>query len=204
MTLNKKATFYTFAFLCIAIGLYPSMYFLIDRQIGILDSKSAELLQDASWNIGFYTHIALGGFALLIGWTQFSERLRRKHLKLHRMIGKLYVVSALISGLSSIFIAFYATGGLVSIIGFMSLGVLWVFTTLKAYLLIKNREIQKHQVMMIYSFSLCFAAVMLRLWLPILIGIFGDFESAYRVVAWLCWVPNLIVAYFITRRVYAK
>lgn len=201
MTLNKTATFYSFAFLSIAIGLYPLMYFMIDREFGLLDSKSAELLAHLPWNIGFYTHIMLGGFALLIGWSQFSPQLRRNHLNLHRLIGKLYVVAAIISGIAGIYIAYNATGGLIAIIGFMSLGVLWVLTTLRAYLLIRNRDVQKHQIMMIYSFSLCFAAVMLRIWLPILIAILGDFEPAYKVVAWLCWVPNLLFAYILIQRI---
>ena len=127
-----------------------------------------------------------------------------EYLALHRLIGKLYVVASIISGIAGIYIAFYATGGLVSIVGFMTLGVLWVFTTLRAYLLIRSREVNKHQVMMIYSFSMCFAAVTLCLWLPILVAIFGEFEPAYKVVAWLCWVPNLAFAFIVTRRMTAE
>ena len=44
-------------------------------------------------------------------------------------------------------------------------------------------------------FALIFAAVMLRIELPLLIIWFqGDFTPAYRIVAWLCWVPNLLWA----------
>lgn len=43
-------------------------------------------------------------------------------------------------------------------------------------------------------------AVTLRLWLPILIMIFVRFTPAYQVVAWLAWVPNLLVAYWIIRK----
>ena len=41
---------------------------------------------------------------------------------------------------------------------------------------------------------LTFAAVTLRIYLPLsdLVGI--DFDVAYPVIAWLCWVPNVIVA----------
>lgn len=84
--------------------------------------------------------------------------------------------------------------------GFVSLGVIWFSTTLWAYLLIRKRRIDQHQKMMIYSYAACFAAVTLRLWLPILIPIFGDFIIAYKIVAWLCWVPNMAVAYLITRK----
>ena len=53
---------------------------------------------------------------------------------------------------------------------------------------------------MVYSYAVCFSAVTLRIWLPILIAITGEFESAYLIVGWLSWVPNLIVAYFIVNR----
>ena len=53
---------------------------------------------------------------------------------------------------------------------------------------------------MVYSYAACFAAVTLRLWLPFLIAVFHDFETAYVIVAWLCWVPNLIVANYLTKR----
>jgi hypothetical protein len=47
---------------------------------------------------------------------------------------------------------------------------------------------------MVRNFALTFAAVTLRLWLPgsVLSGV--PFEVAYPIVAWLCWVPNLVVA----------
>ena len=48
---------------------------------------------------------------------------------------------------------------------------------------------------LIRNFSLTLAAVTLRLQLPLYIGAFGlDFESAYQVVSWTSWVPNLLVA----------
>ncbi|MBT8185644.1 MAG: DUF2306 domain-containing protein, partial [Eudoraea sp.] len=61
-------------------------------------------------------------------------------------------------------------------------------------------DIQVHQAFMIYSYAACFAAVTLRFWLPILSYAFGDFVTAYRIVAWLCWVPNMIFAFFWVRR----
>jgi len=54
--------------------------------------------------------------------------------------------------------------------------------------------------MMIYSYAACFAAVTLRIWLPFLTMAFHDFNTGYRIVAFLCWVPNMIVAWFIVQR----
>lgn len=197
--LMKKLLWIIVAFLSVCIGLYPVIYFVIDRKFGLLSSKSPELLADTLWNVGFYGHIILGGIALLIGWLQFSEQLRRKNMPLHRRIGKAYVLAVLISGVCSLYIGYYATGGLISKSGFISLGVFWLVTTFLAYQAAVNKNIDRHKKLMIYSYAACFAAVTLRIWLPILTSIMGDFIPAYQIVAWLCWVPNVIVAYFITR-----
>jgi uncharacterized membrane protein len=196
----KKGLWILFATFALLIGLYPMIYFLIDRKFGLLNSKSVELLSNTFWNIGFYTHIVFGGIALLIGWTQFSSKMRNRRMASHRKLGKVYVVAVLLSALAGIYIGFFATGGWISSAGFICLGIVWFYTTLKAYLHIKEGEVEKHQKMMIYSYAACFAAVTLRIWLPILTIIYGDFSKAYLVVAWLCWVPNLVVGYLITRK----
>ena len=196
----KKASWITVGILSTLIGLYPIIYFLIDRKFGLLSSKSTELLSDNLWNIGFYGHIILGGLALLIGWLQFSHKLRRKKIKLHKTIGKTYVVSVLISGICGLFIALYATGGIISVLGFFSLGVIWLSTTILGFKAIKKGNVELHEKFMVFSFAACFAAVTLRIWLPILTSLMGEFTGAYRIVAWLCWVPNIVVAYFIVRK----
>lgn len=198
--MRNKVSWFVFAFLAIGVGLYPLLYFFIDREFGLLASKSDELLADVLWNIGFYGHILLGGLALTIGWVQFSKRIRSRNINLHRNLGKVYVVSVLISGICGIFIAINATGGIVTTLGFMALGLVWLYTTLRAFLAIRKGDLQLHQGMMIYSYAACFAAVTLRIWLPLLTIAFGEFTSAYRIVAWLCWVPNIIFAYFWVKR----
>jgi hypothetical protein len=142
----------------------------------------------------------LGGIALLIGWLQFSTKLRLRNLSTHIVIGKIYIISVLCSAVASIGLGFFATGGFITSTGFICLGVIWFTTTLLAYLKIKNMQIEQHRRLMIYSYAACFAAVTLRIWLPVLITIFGDFIVAYSIVAWLCWVPNLVVANLIVRK----
>ena len=199
---NKIAWFF-FAFFAIGVSLYPILYGYL-AYIGVDEAirsrKTAELLANVFWNTGFYTHISFGGIALLVGWLQFSKRFRNANLKRHRLIGKIYVIAVLIGGLSGLYIAFYATGGISAQLGFGSLAIIWLYTTSMAYKTIKNGDVQKHEVYMIYSYAACFAAVTLRIWLPMLTAFFGDFIPAYRIVAWLCWVPNIIFAYFWVKR----
>ena len=199
--MTKKVLWILIVILAITIGLYPSIYFLIDRKFGLLNSKSDELLANIFWNMSFYTHIIFGGIALLIGWTQFSARIRSNNLNIHKQIGKIYLIAVILSSIAGIYIGFFATGGLISSLGFISLGIIWFYTTLKAYLYIKHKQIVQHQRMMIYSYAACFAAVTLRLWLPLLTMLYGDFVKAYVIVAWLCWIPNMIVASIIAKKI---
>jgi hypothetical protein len=197
---TQKISKIVISLFAIIIGLYPGIYFFKERTFGLLSSKSNELLTNPLWNAAFYTHIILGGIALLIGWLQFSTKLRLTNLSIHRTIGKIYIVSVLISSLSGIGLGFFATGGFVTSTGFICLGSVWFTTTLVAYLEIRKLRVEQHRRLMIYSYAVCFAAVTLRIWLPLLIIIFRDFMVAYTIVAWLCWVPNLFVANLIVRK----
>lgn len=200
MKTTNKFAWLVFVVLAVVVGLYPLTYFFVGQEFGILASKSEKLLSNTIWNTGFYGHILFGGLALLIGWSQLSKKLRTANLKRHRTIGKVYIISAVISGLCGCYIAIYATGGIIASLGFLCLGVLWLFTTLQAYFAIKKGDISLHRGFMIYSYAACFAAVTLRFWLPILSFAFGDFITAYRTVAWLCWVPNMVFAFYWVRK----
>ncbi|MGY0035652.1 DUF2306 domain-containing protein [Pedobacter sp. NJ-S-72] len=135
---------------------------------------------------------------------QFSSKYRNRYKILHRQIGKLYVISVLLSSVSGLYIALYANGGFIARSGFFCLAVVWFYTTFMAYTSIRNKQLVRHQKMMIFSYAACFAAVTLRLWLPLLIVTLGDFRTAYMIVAWWAWVPNLVVAALIIRRLPAN
>ncbi len=202
---NSKITtarWWLFVSLSVIIGLYPIMYFFIDRRFTFLFLKTPELLSSPIWNISFYTHIVFGGISLLVGWLQFSKKLRENRPRLHRNIGKIYFTSVTISALAGFYIALFATGGAIAATGFLSLSLLWLYTTTMGLLSIRKGNVPKHQAMLFFSYAATFAAVSLRIWLPILIIIIGDFIPAYQIVAWLCWVPNMLVAYIMnTRRI---
>ncbi|MDG1572151.1 DUF2306 domain-containing protein [Robiginitalea sp. M366] len=197
---TNKVAWFAFGLLAVLIGLYPLVYLTMESDMGLLGSKSETLLADPVWNAAFYGHISFGGLSLLTGWTQFSRRLRRQYLGVHRRLGAAYVISALLSGACGVYLSFFATGGWVAGLGFFLLGISWIFFTVMAYRSVRIRDFQAHGLWMVYSFAACFAAVTLRLWLPLLSLALGDFIPAYRLVAWLCWVPNLIFAYFWVKR----
>jgi uncharacterized membrane protein len=199
---RSKVGWIIFVMLAIVIGFYPIFYLLEGfRSQGFLSTKALNLRQSAGYLTLFYIHVTFGGLSLLIGWSQFSERFRRKYLQTHRSIGKVYVVSVLLSSLAGMAIALFATGGAISVIGFEGLAICWLFSDIRAYTSIRKGRIQEHQDWMCRNYALTFAAVTLRLWLPFSqVALHMDFVDAYRIIAWMCWVPNLIVAELIINR----
>lgn len=183
--------------------MYPFLYLLVDMSQGFLGQKDPMLLQSSMWNLSFYGHIIFGGIALLIGWLQFVKKIRLNRVKLHRIIGYIYAVSVILSGVSGFYLAIFATGGIIPKIGFAGLAFAWLFTTSSAYLAIRYKDFASHGKWMIRSYALTFAAVTLRLYSPILEGVIGiDGLTTYQLVSWLCWVPNLFIAQLIIAKHY--
>ncbi len=142
---------------------------------------------------GLQIHIAASAFALLLGAFQFFKPLRQKAPALHRWMGRGYVFACVVGGVAGGVIALSSTAGPVAGWGFLGLAVLWVPFTLLALAAAMRRDFVSHERWMIRSFALTFAAVTLRIYLPIGIMNWG-FEASYPVIAWIAWVPNLIVA----------
>jgi len=90
--------------------------------------------------------------------------------------------------------AFHAFGGLPGRLGFAFLALAWLCSGFRAYLAIRARDITAHRRWMVRNFALTFAAVTLRLYLPTSLASGVAFEIAYPAIAWLCWVPNLLIA----------
>ncbi len=84
--------------------------------------------------------------------------------------------------------------------GFGLLAVLWLFTTANAYRHIRLGDRVAHRRWMIRSYALTFAAVTLRIYLPLSQVAGLPFDPAYQTISWFCWVPNLIVAEWIILR----
>lgn len=204
--MRNKRTWFIFNFLAILISGYAIVqYFILDaQQAGFVQLKLMFLSTLSSfWYIMLFIHIAFGVVALVIGPFTLFEKFREKNIHRHRMIGKIYIIGVLLSGVSGLYLAFQATGGLVSKIGFGFLSLFWLLSVFQGLVKIKNKKIHDHQKWMIRNYALTFAAVTLRMWLFLFTLLFGfeNFKLCYAIIAWLCWVPNLIVAeWFIHRK----
>ncbi len=145
--------------------------------------------------VGVYAHVFSAMFALLLGPTQFSARLRRDHVRIHRWAGRAYLgIGVLVGGVSGLYIAQFAYGGPIARVGFASLAVCWLYTGARAFLAIRRGAVDEHRRWMVRNFALAFAAVTLRIYIPLAMLVGVEFAAAYAAIAWLCWVPNVSFA----------
>ena len=185
-------------FFCVALALVSFRYLL--RFGGTPPVIEGNLFIEP-W---LMVHVAGAATALLLGPWQFSSRLRNRLPTLHRWIGRTYVVSCLVGGAAGFLLALGASTGPMSTIGFGSLAILWIVTTSLAWRRAVQGRFIEHRAWMIRSFALTFAAVTLRLYLPLIFVFQVGFDDAYRAISFLCWVPNLLVAELYLRKAALK
>ncbi len=176
-------------------------YIPYNTDVGFLQIKQQYIDID-HWRVAFFVHVYASMWVLFAGFTQFSKRLLKQNPRLHRTLGYIYVADVLlITGPAGLIMGFYANGGIFSRIAFISLAVLWIYYTAMALLRAKQKNFKAHRRFMIRSYALTLSALTLRAWKY---GITNTISlppmDVYRVVAWLGWVGNLIVAEYLIRR----
>jgi uncharacterized membrane protein len=141
-------------------------------------------------------HITAGGGALIIGPFQFSETLRRKNVKIHRMMGILYLLAMLVSSVCAVVLA-ATTAYVVNWAYAFSLQVwvsVWMLTSFIAYRMAWVRRFNEHKEWAIRSYlvTLAFVVSGSALKLPVVqqLGSFADISPSFF---WMGWSVPLFV-----------
>jgi hypothetical protein len=176
-------------------------YFSFKYDIAFLLTKQAILYKDI-WRWSFYIHIGTSIFVLFFGVFQFIKPILIKYPNFHRTLGKAYIIIVLVfSAPSGLVMAFYANGGVWAKTSFVIISVLWWLFTYMAYVKIRNKNIQSHIAFMLRSYALTLSAITLRtyvVFLPAFIHLHA--KEMYTLVAWLSWIPNIIIAEVLIRK----
>ncbi|MGE3959186.1 MAG: DUF2306 domain-containing protein [Vicinamibacterales bacterium] len=185
--MTKRALWSVMACLALAVAGYATVLFFVP-------AFRPPFLRTPTLPLALLVHFGGGAVALALGPFQFRASQRARRPALHRWLGRAYVLAIASSGTAGLALAFLSQGGVVAHAGFGLLAAGWLVTTTLAFLSIRQGDTAAHQRWMIRSFSLTLAAVTLRIYLP-LAGVLGvPFEVSYPIIAWACWVPNILVA----------
>ncbi len=183
------------AMLAVILFVITASYLSFKPDVNFLLVKQ-DIVNDSIWRPTFYIHVISGMLVILVGPFQFLKSFRTKFLNWHKLGGKIYAYSILLlAAPTGLIMAFYAEGGLWSTVAFSIMSILWFVTTLMAVIKIKQRKIEEHKMWMMRSYALSFAAVTLRLLVPLFSLFILDNEDLITVsTAWLSWMLNLLVA----------
>ena len=179
--------------LAAGVALYSLRYFgvLVDSWLDV-DPKIRAVIEHVP--VQALTHMLVAPVALLLGPFQFFPGLRAKYPQAHRWSGRVYVAACVVAGTGGLAASPYASGGPIAGLGFGTLAVLWVGTTLGAWRAAVQRQFALHRLLMRFSYAMTFGAVTLRLQIPIGLALGYPTYSAMSVwLAYTSWIPNVIV-----------
>jgi uncharacterized membrane protein len=138
-----------------------------------------------------------GSLALFLGATQFSSRLRRGHLRLHRLCGKLYIAGVFI--LSPVAIAMAFRNSPWFLIAFTIVQSLTAMAfTAAAYRSVRAGRIAQHREWMVRSYAVILIFVEGRVLMAIPALARHGIDSIV-LVNWLCLAVSLVCAEFALR-----
>lgn len=151
------------------------------------------LLDKQLW---FVVHLVFALPALIGAPLQFSTKLRLARPRLHRVLGRCYVVGASVAALTALYLG--ATieyqGSRLPII---LLALLWLFFTHAAWLAARRRDFPAHRLFMIRSYGLALVLVWLRLMgdIPqdVLFFYIDDQQVRDTTLEWMSWVIPLLI-----------
>ena len=109
-------------------------------------------------------HIVPGMLFMILGPLQFSSRIRARHLRWHRLSGRVFVVCGVVIGISALMMSFQmpAIGGVNQAAATTLFGTFFLFALCKAFWHIRRREVALHREWMIRAFSIGLAVAAIR------------------------------------------
>jgi uncharacterized membrane protein len=189
MTVRAKHVFFA------AFGLMTLFVFYL-YETPFLDSRSPvwQHVEPVKWLL--LLHGPAGALALILAPFQFSTRLRKRSLRLHRILGRLYVAGVAVAAPAAIPIAIIlGPPSLVMAAVIQSSG--WLVTTAFAMYCVRSGDIRQHQEWMTrsYPFAMVFVFARAILAVPAVraMGEVAFVSVVWSLIAAACFVPSLVI-----------
>lgn len=138
-------------------------------------------------------HMIGGTLAMLTVILQVWPLIRKRYPAIHRISGRVYVVSALVAGIAGLVIVRFAP--IVGQIGVTCSTLVWMATTTAGFVMARKRRWELHRRFMLYSFAVVmnnvWGVLMVQTVLALEISI--DFTYLLEAARWVGWVGNLML-----------
>jgi uncharacterized membrane protein len=152
----------------------------------LFDKSDPEWKHIAPFQWWLLPHGIAAALALFLGPFQFSERLRRKYVTVHKTMGYFYIAGCYVGAPLGIYIQrFEERLGTFShsfTIATILDAAIWIFATTMALIMVRSGKIQQHRQWMIRSF----ACALIFLEVRVISVAFRLPETAVEAVVWGC------------------
>jgi uncharacterized membrane protein len=181
-----------------AIFAAMSLFVVFTREWTLLDSESFLRQRYAPIPWLMLGHGIPGALALMLGVFQFSTRLRQRNLQLHRILGRIYVGSAIVAAPLAVAVSIkLPIPTLLTASTIQALG--WLFATGTAVYCARTGKIQQHREWMIrgYAFAAVFVVVRVIVAIPAIerMGVLGIATVVWSVIAVAGFLPSFVIAW---------
>jgi uncharacterized membrane protein len=179
-----------------AIGVMAA-YVLRHNEHFLIDAKDPEWPHIQPFKWWLLPHGLMGACALLLAPMQFSDRLRQRFTKFHRVVGRFYVAGVFVAAPLGFYIQYFSerTGSARSFsVAAATDAILWMITTAIAFAFILNGKVQQHRQWMTRSFAVAIVFLEVR----VVLGVTGLEKVANgaftETVVWTCVAFSLLFA----------
>ena len=173
-----------------------TLFVLYRYEMPFLDSQSPIWQHFAKVKWWLLPHGLLGAIALFIAPLQFSNRLRQRHLLLHRILGRIYVAGVAVSTPVAVHIAI-VQGPPTLVMAAITQSTGWIVTTAIALYCIRTGNVQQHRQWMIrsYPFAMVFIFVRAIIAIPAIarLGELGVVSAVWTCIAAACFIPTFVI-----------
>jgi hypothetical protein len=187
--------------LAVSLAFNALSYINFDSGYGFLRLKQQAIA--TGWYLPFYySHVLIGGIILVTGLFQLHPLSQKKFRRMHRALGYFYVMGILFfAAPGGLIMSLFIGRGPLVLASFLLQSVLWFYFTAMAFDRIRKRDVIAHRNWMWRSYALTFAAITLRVYIFFVSWSYDLHQpEAYATLAWLSWVPNLLVAEWFIHR----
>lgn len=160
-----------------------------------LNKESYGRFWDYKWPLFF--HISSGITAMLIGPFQFWKKFRNRYIKIHRLLGRIYLIAILTGTISATYLA-WTSGYKISFswaFGLEALAFVWITTALMACISVRKRRMIQHREWMIRSYVVTLGFFFFRIFnnSVFIKSIMPEFKERGVTIIWFCWAIPLLI-----------
>jgi uncharacterized membrane protein len=173
-----------------------SLYVLVVQELLALMDSAQDLQRYKAMAWVLIPHGLLGLIALVVGPFQFSTTLRKQNIKLHKKLGKIYIISILLSTPFAVLLNIYhriPNADINFVFENVTQALVWAITAAMAWLAAYRRQITIHKMWAARSYGVTMVFVLTRIYNPMVLFIDNPDINDFSHFLWFMLVFGLIV-----------